>query len=99
MAYTERGRRTRYDNIAAGSAITTKENTIAGNTVSVVEVYGGGHMTSTSNEERDITNIVVDSGTSTSDAGFQGPDNMTGGVDPTNENAGSSNTPGAATNP
>lgn len=88
MAYTERGRRTRYDNIAAGSAITSKENTILGNTVSVVEVYGGGHRTSTSNEERDITNIVVDSGTSTSDAGFQGPENMTGGVDPTDEKVG-----------
>jgi hypothetical protein len=87
MAYTERGRRTRYDNIAAGSALSSKENTILGNTVSVVEVYGGGTRTSTSNEERDITNISVGT-VSTSDAAFQGPEN--GGVaeDPTDERLG-----------
>ena len=88
MAYTERGRRTRYDNIAAGSALTSKENTINGNTVSVVEVYGGGTMTSTSNEERDITNINVDPGTSTSDSIFQGPENLAVAEDPTDERLG-----------
>jgi hypothetical protein len=87
MAYTERGRRTRYDNIAAGSAVSSKENTINGNTVSVVEVYGGGTMTSTSNEERDITNISVGT-VSTSDAAFQGPDNAGVAVDPTDERLG-----------
>lgn len=102
MAVTERGRRTRYDNIAAGSAITTKENTILGNTVSVVEVYGGGTMTSTSNAEANITNIRDEGGsgdaTSTSDAGFQGPENMTAGVDPTDERTASSNVVGVTTN-
>jgi hypothetical protein len=87
MAYSERGRRTRYDNIAQGAALSSKENTILGNTVSVVEVYGGGTRTSTSNEERDITNISVGT-VSTSDAAFQGPEN--GGVaeDPTDERLG-----------
>lgn len=99
MSYSERARRTRYDNIAVGEALTTKENLILGDTVSVVEVYGGGTMTSTSNEERDITNVIVDSGTSTSDAGFQGPENMAVAVDPVDENPASSNSPNHVTNP
>ena len=38
-----RGRRVRYDNIAVGSRLLTPENTIAGQTVTVVEMYGGGY--------------------------------------------------------
>ena len=94
MSYDERGRRTRYDNIAAGEALTTKENLIYGDTVSRHEVYGGGVMTSTSNDERDITNIAVDAGTSTSDAGFQGPENLVAGEDPGNEALATSDFPG-----
>lgn len=88
MSYTERGRRTRYDNIAAGAAITSKENTIAGETASVFEVYGGGTRTSTSNAEMNITNIAGPDGVSTSDSDFQGPENMTAAVDPTDEKVG-----------
>ena len=85
MAQTVRLRRTKYDNIAAGAAITTNENTILGNTVSYNEKYGGGYYTSTSNEEREITNVAA--GTSTTDDNV-GPDNMTAAVDPTDENVG-----------
>ena len=85
MAQTVRLRRTKYDNIAAGAAITTNENTILGNTESYNEKYGGGYYTSTSNEEREITNVAA--GTSTTDDNV-GPDNMTAAVDPTDENVG-----------
>lgn len=85
MAVTVRGRRTAYDNIASGAA-TGRELTIAGSTASDQEVYGGGHVNSTSNNERDITNIDA-AGTSVSNTA-PGPDNMTGGVDPTDENVG-----------
>ena len=92
MSVTNRGRRTRYDNIAVGSAISTRENTILGNTVSRFEAYGGGFFTSTSTGEMQITNIRDEGNsgdaTSTSDAGFQGPENMTVAVDPTDENVG-----------
>lgn len=87
MAVTVRGRRTAYDNIAQGSA-TGRELTIAGDTVSKQEVYGGGYVVSTSNNEHAITNIVADAGTSTSDSIFQGPENMTAEVDPTDERLG-----------
>lgn len=86
MALTVRGRRTAYDNIAAGSA-TGRELTILGDTVSKQEIYGGGTACSTSNAEKDITNIAAD-GVSTSDTDFQGPENMTAGVDPTDEKVG-----------
>ena len=85
MALTVRGRRTAYDNIAAASA-TGRELTILGNTVSRAEVYGGGHMVSTSNNEQDITNIAAN-GVSTSNTP-PGPENMTAGVDPTDERLG-----------
>ena len=85
MTLTVRGRRTAYDNIAVASA-TGRELTIRGDTVSVQEVYGGGYMVSTSNNEHQITNIVIDAGTSTSDAEFQGPENITRAEDPGNEN-------------
>lgn len=112
MALTVRGRRTAFDNIAVASA-TGRENTIAGETASVQEVYGGGYMVSTSNNERDITNIQS-GGVSVSNTA-PGPENngdgtravaLVGGTatdmdttDPTNENTGSSNTAGFVTNP
>ena len=81
MSLTQRGRKTAYDNIAAGSA-TGRELTIAGDTVSKQEVYGGGFVVSTSNNEHDITNINVDAGTSTSDSIFQGMENNGDGAAP-----------------
>lgn len=56
-----RGRRVRYDNIAVGSAITTPERVIASQTVTVVEIYGGGFMTSTSTGDVWHTNVKVGS--------------------------------------
>lgn len=93
MTVTVRGRRTAYDNIASGQA-TGRELTIAGDTVSKQEVYGGGYQTSTSNNEHDITNIVVDGGVSTSDSVFQGPENMIAETDPTDEALATSDHPG-----
>ena len=93
MTVTSRGRRTRYDNIAAGSA-TGRERTYAGleaNAASVQEVYGGGYTVSTSNNERDITNIQA--GAVVSDVP-PGPENMTVAVDPTDERVASSNVAG-----
>ena len=63
MAVTDRGRRIRYDNIAIGSA-TGPERTIAGETVSPTEQYGGGHGTSTSTGTAWHTAVAV--GVSTS---------------------------------
>jgi hypothetical protein len=85
MAVTVRARRTAYDNIAAGSA-TGRELTIAGDTASNQEVYGGGYVNSTSNNERHITNLDA-AGTSVSNTA-PGPENMTAAVDPTDENVG-----------
>ena len=89
---TIRGRRAAYDNIAAGEAA-GKEMTILGNTVSKHEVYGGGFVVSTSDGDHAITKIVADT-VSTSDAAFQGPENMTVGVDPTDEALATSDHPG-----
>ena len=98
MSRTQRGRRVAYDNIAQGQAISSNENTIAGETASVFEVYGGGTRTSTSNAEQNITNIrpeqLSGDATSTSDSGFQGPENMTAGVDPVDENVETTNNEG-----
>jgi hypothetical protein len=94
MSVTLRGRRTAFDNIAAGSAITTRENTILSESTSVVEVYGGGTLTSTSTGEMNITNIAVDAGVSTSDAEFQGPENLVVAEDPGNEALATSDFPG-----
>jgi hypothetical protein len=94
MSVTLRGRRTAYDNIAAGEAISTRENTILGESTSVVEVYGGGTLTSTSTGEMNITNIAVDAGVSTSDAEFQGPENLVVAEDPGNEALATSDFPG-----
>ena len=66
MAVTSRGRRTRYDNIASGSA-TGPERTIAGDSVSPVEVHGGGMRTSTSNGDEWHSNVAA--GASVSEQG------------------------------
>jgi hypothetical protein len=92
MSLTIRGRRASYDNIASGEA-SGRELTILGNTVSKQELYGGGYNCSTSNAEMDITKIVADT-VSTSDAAVQGPENMTVGVDPTDEALATSDHPG-----
>lgn len=86
MPVTLRLRRTAYDNIAAGSAA-GQERTIAGNTVSPAERYGGGYYTSTSTGDTDVGHTNVAAGASTTDDNV-GPENMTVGVDPTDENVG-----------
>lgn len=94
MSFTQRNRRQAYDNIASGQA-TGAERPISGESVTVVEIYGGGKMTSTSTGESDHSNIAA--GTTVSEEG--GPDNMTVAVDPTDERTGSSNSVGFVTNP
>lgn len=98
MSGTLRGRRVRYDNIAAGSA-TGAERTIRGDTVSRLEMYGGGFQTSTSTGDTEHSNVAK--GSSVSDQVSPGtvPENMTAGVAYTDENPGSSNTVGFVTNP
>lgn len=102
MAFTLRGRRVAYDNIASGSA-TGAERTIAGDTVSPVEVHGGGYRTSTSTGEAWHSN--VESGSSVSDqalsavVGGELPEQVVQtGVTNTEENTASSNVTGAVTN-
>ena len=65
MAVTQRGRRTRYDNIAAGSA-TGPERTFT-DTVTKVEIHGGGYRTSRSNAEEHHSNVAA--GVSVSEQG------------------------------
>ena len=65
MSTVIRGRRVRYDNIAVGSALTTPERTIAGQSVTVVEMYGGGYMTSTSTG--DVWHSNISKGSSVTD--------------------------------
>lgn len=66
-----RGKRAAYDNIAAGEKVggpsggSMGERTISGDTVSPVEMPGGGFRTSTSTGEAWHTNVKV--GTSTTD--------------------------------
>ena len=88
MAVTSRGRRTRYDNIAAGSA-TGPERTVAGDTVSPVEIHGGGYQTSTSTG--DVWHSNVEAGSSVTDQVSPGtvPENtLAAETAPTNENVG-----------
>lgn len=92
MTVTIRGRRTAYDNIANGSA-TGRELTIAGDTVSKQEMYGGGYMVSTSNNEHQITNIAND-GVSTSDSDVQNIENLVPAEDPGDEALATSDFPG-----
>jgi hypothetical protein len=88
MSFTSRGRRCAYDNIAAGSA-TGPERTIAGETVSPQEMFGGGYQTSTSTG--DVWHTNIQTGASVTDG--NGPENMgdgtaTGTTDPTDERLG-----------
>ena len=92
MAVTDRLRRTKYDNIASGS-VAGPERTVAGDTVTVINMYGGGIMTSTSTGEAYHSNNPA--GTSVSEGNL--PDNMTVGVVPTDERIASSNTVGNVT--
>lgn len=75
MAVTKRGRRTAYDNIAQGSAAGA-ERTYT-DSVSRVEIYGGGYQTSTSTGDEWHTN--VNAGASVSDLVSPGtvPENIT----------------------
>lgn len=75
MATINRGRRAAYDNIARGDA-TGRERTISGDTVSKVEMYGGGFRTSTSNGDEWSNNVVA--GTSVTNA--EGVTNVAGGA-------------------
>lgn len=61
MSTTLRGRRVRFDNIANNSALTTPEKVISGQSVTVVEIYGGGFMTSTSTAEVAHSNVAAGS--------------------------------------
>lgn len=69
MASRIRGRRTAYDNIASGSAAGA-ERPIAGDSVSKVEIYGGGFRTSTSTGDEWHTN--VEKGSSVTDQAADG---------------------------
>mgnify|MGYP001574535884 CR=1 FL=1 len=96
MAVTKRGKRTAYDNIATGSA--TGAEFLVGGTVSVFERHAGGLYTSTSNDEL-VGHSNIAAGTSTSDDNL-GPEQIVqAGAAVGDETAGTSNTPGAVTNP
>jgi hypothetical protein len=102
MATRLRGRRAAFDNIAAG-ATAGAERTIAGDTVSKVEMYGGGFRTSTSTGEAWYSNLEV--GTSVSNVAADGtvaggavPEQHIAAVTNTEERTGSSNMPGFVTN-
>ncbi len=70
MSFTQRNRRVAFDNISSGNAA-GPERLIAGDTVSVIETFGGGTRTSTSTGEQNHTNTVI--GEVVSDG--VGPDN------------------------
>lgn len=102
MSTKIRGRVAAYDNIASGAA-TGAERTISGDSVSKVEMYGGGFRTSTSTGEAWHSN--VEAGTSVSNdaadgtvAGGAVPENMVAGTTGTVERTGSSNVAGFVTN-
>lgn len=62
MSVNSRGRRIRFDNIAVGSSgVAGNERTIAGDSVSSLEMYGGGRCTSTSTGDQWHTNVKVGS--------------------------------------
>ena len=64
MAYTARGKRRAFDNVAAGSVAGAEF--LVGGTVSVFERHAGGLYTSTSNDEL-VGHSNIAAGTSTSD--------------------------------
>ncbi len=104
MATRLRGRRAAFDNIAVGSA-TGAERTIAGDTVSPVEMPGGGFRTSTSTGDVWHSNITIgvsvsnDAADGTVAGGALAEQNVQVGVTNTEELTASSNSPGAVTNP
>lgn len=83
MSITNRGRRRGYDNVASGSAY-GRELLIAGSTVSVQIMIGGGRYTSTSTAEADHSNISA--GTSVSEQLLR--DNIAAGSTVGDENMG-----------
>ena len=85
MSVTSRGRRTRYDNIAAGEA-TGPERTVAGDSVSRVEIHGGGYQTSTSTGDTEHSNVEV--GSSVSDQATLPENTLAVATAPTDENVG-----------
>lgn len=86
MATRLRGRRTGYDNIAQGevyggpSGGSLGERTVAGDTVSKVEIHGGGFRTSTSTGDEWHSNVAQ--GSSVSDLVADGT--VAGGAMPEN---------------
>jgi hypothetical protein len=103
MATTLRGRRAAYDNIAAGAAAGA-ERTISGDTVSKVEIYGGGYRTSTSTGDEWFSNVkqgasVTDCVANGTVAGGAIAENLVAAATTnTEERTGSSNTAGFVTN-
>jgi hypothetical protein len=102
MATRLRGRVVAYDNIASGAA-TGRERTISGDTVSKIEMHGGGFRTSTSTGDEWHSNLVA--GTSVSNDAADGtvdggavPENMFASTTGTIERTGSSNVAGFVTN-
>lgn len=85
MSVQLRGKRVAYDNIAQGSAAggsggSLVERTIAGETVSYIEMPGGGYRTSTSTGE--VWHSNVNSGSSVTDQTADGT--VAGGAHPEN---------------
>lgn len=103
MAIVKRGRRHHYDNIAAGTAM-GRERPISGDTVSKVEMHGGGYRTSTSTGDEWHTNVAA--GSSVTDQAADGteeggalPENtVVAATTNTEERTGSSNVAGFVTN-
>ena len=94
MSRTLRGRLVAYDNISSGNA-TGAERTIAGDTVSPVEIHGGGFQTSTSTG--DVWHSNVNAGASVTDQVSPGkvPENiLVAGEDSGNEALATSDHPG-----
>lgn len=86
-AFTLRGRRQAYDNIASGSA-TGSERTIAGETPAI-QMHGGGTMTSTSTGDVGRSNVEAGSSVTDQVSPNTVPENLlAGGVAPTDENVG-----------
>lgn len=104
MAISARGRRTAYDNISVGNAVGA-EKTISGDSVSKVEMPGGGFRTSTSTGDEWHTNVaqgssVTDQAADGTVAGGALTENLVAAATTnTEERIGSSNVAGFVTNP
>lgn len=103
MAIVRRGRRDRFDNIARGDAA-GRERTISGDSVSKVEMYGGGFRTSTSTGDEWHTNVAVGSSVTdqaadgTGEGGAIAENLVVVATTNTEERTGSSNVAGFVTN-